>query len=275
VSDHGRYLLDNQDPEAGERFDALSELFNPSTFRHMMQCGITEGWRVWEVGGGGPSVPTWLAERVMPGGRVVATDIDTSWLERSARRDYEVLVHDVVEDPPPAGDFDLVHARLVLVHVLDRDRAITNMVNALRPGGWLILEEADPDLQELVCLDESGPEQELANRLKRGFRSLMRARGVDLRFGRTLPRRLRAAGLVDVEAEAYFPIGAPACSELERATIEQIRERLIEAELATTEEIDHYLEILASGDLDLATSPMISSWGRRPLEISRDEGHQP
>ena len=32
---------------------------------------------------------------------------------------YEVLRHDIVADPPPQpGTFDLVHARLVLVHVL-------------------------------------------------------------------------------------------------------------------------------------------------------------
>jgi hypothetical protein len=30
-----RYLLDNRRPEAGERFAALAELFDPWTFRHL------------------------------------------------------------------------------------------------------------------------------------------------------------------------------------------------------------------------------------------------
>ena len=34
------YLLDNQQVEAGQRFDALSELFNPSTFRHAQMVGL-------------------------------------------------------------------------------------------------------------------------------------------------------------------------------------------------------------------------------------------
>ncbi|GHB52269.1 hypothetical protein GCM10010377_49250 [Streptomyces viridiviolaceus] len=34
---------------------------------------------------------------------------------------------------------------------------LTNMVQALRPGGWLLLEDADPRLQPLSCPDESGP----------------------------------------------------------------------------------------------------------------------
>src|ERR1039458_7122444 len=43
--------------------------------------------------------------------------------------------------------FDLVHARLVLVHVPQRAQALAAMVAALKPGGWLLLEEADPGLQ--------------------------------------------------------------------------------------------------------------------------------
>ena len=73
------YLLDNRQAEAGERFDALSVIFDPSTFRHIDDLGIGPGWRCWEVGAGGPSVPGWLASRAGPAGRVLATDIDVSW----------------------------------------------------------------------------------------------------------------------------------------------------------------------------------------------------
>ncbi len=43
-----------------------------------------------------------------------------------------------------------------LVHVADRERALRVMTDALRPGGWLLLEDADPALQPLICPDESG-----------------------------------------------------------------------------------------------------------------------
>ena len=256
------YLLDNQQAEAGRRFDALSELFDPSTFRHLRSLGLAPGWRVWEVGAGGPSVPAWIAEQV-PQGHVLATDIVTTWLD-AADPAFEVRRHDIGTDPAPDGRFDLVHARLVLVHVTERAAALATMVGALRPGGWLLVEEADPGLQPLVCPDESGEEQRLANRLKAAFRSLMAERGVDLSFGRTLPRLLRAAGLVEVASDAYFPMGGPACTELERATVEQIRERLVAAGLATPDEIDRHLANVSSGRLDLATSPMVSAWARVP-----------
>lgn len=53
--DHG-YLLDNRRAEAGTRFAAFAELFDPVTFRHVDALGVGAGMRCWEVGAGGASV---------------------------------------------------------------------------------------------------------------------------------------------------------------------------------------------------------------------------
>ncbi|MFJ4833913.1 methyltransferase domain-containing protein [Streptomyces sp. NPDC088747] len=257
------YLLDNRQTEAKQRFDTFADLFDPTTFRHMERLGIGYGWRCWEVGAGGTSVVSWLAKKVGPTGRVVATDIDTSWVSAAGRPPVEVRVHDVGADEPPGEGFDLVHARLVLVHVPDRERALRSMIKSLRPGGRLLVEDADPALQPLCCLDEYGPEQQLANRLRQGMRSLLAERGADLGYGRKLPRLLRDSGLRGVEADAYFPVASPACAALESATIRQIREQLVTAGIATDEDIDRHLANVASGSMDLATAPMISAWGRK------------
>ena len=260
----GRYLLSNDAPEAMDRFTAFTTLFDPATFRHLDGLGLAPGWRCWEVGAGGTSVVTFLAERVGPAGHVLASDIDVSWAGEAAAPNVEVVQHDVAADPPPDGPFDLVHARLVLVHVPGRDAALATMAASLRPGGVVLVEDADPALQPLSCPDEIGPAQELANRIRRGFRSLMAERGVDLAYGRTLPRRLRAAGLVQVGADAAFPVSDPACNDLEAATIGLIRDQLLDHGIATEDEIAEHLENVAAGLLDLAQPPMISCWGRRP-----------
>ena len=251
------YLLDNARTEAGIRFLALGELFDPGTFRRIEALGTGPDLRVWEVGAGGPTVPAWLSTRF---GDVLATDLNTSWFD--AAPGVRALRHDVSEPPPERG-FDLVHVRLVLVHVVERERALRHLVEALKPGGWLLVEEADPASQPLICLDEHGPDQELANRLRRGFRELLAERGVDLAYGRKLPRLLRDAGLTDVHAEGYFPITSPACSALEAATVRQLRDQLAGKGLATEAEIERHLATVESGRLDLATSPMISAWGRK------------
>ncbi|MFG1647182.1 methyltransferase domain-containing protein [Amycolatopsis sp. NPDC049252] len=259
-----RYLLDNRSPEAGERFAALAELFDPWTFRHLDDLGLGEGWRCWEVGAGGVSVPRGLAERVGTSGRVLATDIDVSWAGPAAGGVLEVRRHDVLRDPPPAETFDLVHARLVLVHLKDRAAAMRVMVDALAPGGRLVIEDADPALQPLACPDERGPAEALANRLRTRMRTLMAERGADLAYGRTLPRLLRESDLTDVRAEAYFPVASRACAVLEAATVRHVRDQLLAADLATPEEIGTHLANLARGDLDLMLAPMITAWGRKP-----------
>jgi SAM-dependent methyltransferase len=246
VTDEEGYLLDNRQSEAGERLRALSELFDPSTFRHIERLGIARGWHCWELGAGGPTVAAWLAGRVGVEGSVLATDIDLSWMVGPGPRTYEVRHHDVGAEAPPPGPFDLIHARLVLVHVPRRAEVVAELVEVLRPGGWLLVEDAD--------------------KIRRGVRALLTGRGADLAYGRTLPRVLRQGGLVEVEADAYFPITSPACTVLERATVEQTRDRLVSDGIATRDEVDRHLATLATGALDVATSPMISAWGRKPDE---------
>jgi SAM-dependent methyltransferase len=262
VADKG-YLLDNQASDAGARLAALSAIFDPWTFDHLDGLGLGPGWRVWEVGAGGPSVIRWLAGRVAPGGHVLATDIDTSWAEAASAPNVEVRRHDVGVDPAPAGPFDLVHARLVLVHVEEREEALRSMVAATRPGGWLLVEDADPALQPLSCLDPTTEDEELANRIRTGFRTLLAGRGVDLAYGRTLPRVLLAAGLTDVTADAFVPLRHPGCAELERTTIALIRDQLVEHSIATPEDIERHLANVAAGRLDLAQPPLVSAWGRK------------
>jgi len=138
------------------------------------------------------------------------------------------------------------------------------MVAALRPGGWLLVEDADPELQPLACLDEAGPAQQRSNRLRRAVRELMIRRGADMRYGRTLPRALRAAGLADVAADGYFPVGGVACDRLESATVRMVRGDLLAAGLATDADIDAHLAAIDAGELDLSLAPLISAWGRRP-----------
>src|SRR3954464_2365373 len=264
------YLLDNARAEAGERFVWLAELFDGVTRGHLDRLGLRAGSRCWEVGAGGRSIPEALAAAVGPTGHVLATDIDPAWLDPHGT--YEVRRHDIVADPPP-GTFDLVHARLVLVHVPDRARALATMVAALRPGGWLLVEDADTELQPLACLDESGPAQRRANRLRRAFRELMTRRGADLRYGRTLPRTLREAGLVDVAAAGSFPVGGAVCDRLEIATMRQVRAELVAARLADEAEIDAHIAAVGAGELDLTLAPLISACHRQDAGVHRRRAH--
>lgn len=242
---------------------AIADLFDPVTFRRLDATGVTTGWDCWEVGAGGASVSGWLAHAVGPTGSVVATDLDLSRFGEPPEG-VTARVHDVTTEPPPGEGFDLIHARLVLVHLPERAEVVAALAGALRPGGWLVLEDADPALQPLACIDERGPDEVLANRIRSGFRSLLAERGADLAFGRTLPHLLRAVGMVDVEADAWFPVAGRDGALIERVTVEQVGAGLVDRGLATRDEIERHLENLAAGRLDVATAPLVSARGRRP-----------
>ena len=257
------YLLDNDRLPAGDRFVAMASLFDPVTTGHLDGLGIGPGWRCWEVGAGGTSIVHWLAGRTGRAGYVLATDIDTTVVAAAAGPTVIVLRHDVCADPMPGGGFDLVHARMVLAEASDRAQALASMVRALRPGGWLLLEDIDPELQPLACPDERGPAEALANKVRAGVRALLTSRGADLAYGRTVPGVLRDLGLVDVTASGYFPMISPGCAELERGTVTALYGDLLNAGLATPDELDAHLGQLDG--LDLTAPPLISAWGQKPL----------
>ena len=85
----------------------------------------------------------WLADQVTGSGSVLATDIDISGLPGLRRANLTVARHDLEREHVPAGEYDLIHARLVLEHLREPEAAVGKLASALRAGGWLILEDAD------------------------------------------------------------------------------------------------------------------------------------
>src|SRR5215469_6283678 len=115
------------------RLRALENLFDPATIHHLAGVGVESGWRCLEVGGGAGSIARWLAGRVAPGGQVVATDVDTRFLDDQGVDNLEVRRHDITCDPLEAGAFDLAHERVVLMYLPQREQAMARMVEAVRP----------------------------------------------------------------------------------------------------------------------------------------------
>jgi len=138
------YLFDNARSDAATRFSGLEAALDPTTFRHLRDRGVSSGWVCLEIGAGGGSVVRWLAKQVGPSGSVVATDLNLSWVAGSLGTNVELRVHDIVRDPVENSSYDLVHARLVLLHLPQRNAVIDKLICALNPGGWLVLEEFTP-----------------------------------------------------------------------------------------------------------------------------------
>lgn len=257
------YLLDNAGKEAPARFDALSATYDRNTIRHLENRGVSEGWQCLEVGGGGGSITAWLADRVAPTGHVLVTDIDPRFLESLRAQNVEVQRHNIVTDPLPEAAFDLIHARLVLIHVPEREQVLARLVTALKPGGWLVDEEFDS--ASLLPDPTVNPDEVLLETQKAAMR-MVEDRGVERRWGRLLFGRLRALGLMNVDAEARVSMwhcGSQGALIL-RANFEQLRGALIGGGYITEQEFERDIARLNEPDF-MAPSPIMwTAWGRRP-----------
>ena len=256
------YVLDNAAPETLTRFSALSELYDATTVRHLERIGVGADWGCWEIGAGPGSIARWLAQTVGTEGSVLATDIDTRFLEQDRPANLEVCRHDVVTDPLPARKFDLIHARLVLVHLPNREKVLDRMVAALKPGGWLLTEEFDSFSAPAAparCPWESTLNSAMA------FRELMAARGVDSGFGRTLLGQLRDRELHDLHAEGRTLMmqGGSTSARLMKANYMQLREAIMESGKVTTTEFEQDLARLDDADFIAPLPIMWSVSGRR------------
>jgi SAM-dependent methyltransferase len=277
------YLFDNAWEGEGERLEALGKAFDPGTHRHLLALGLDEGWRCLEVGAGAGGVARWMAERVGPKGRVVATDISIELLGGLEEAgNVEVLRHNIAVDPLPEGEFDLVHSRLVLEHVPEREEALGKMAAALAPGGWLVVE--DLDWGSACAATRRGAL--VLSTLLGALRAMLKAARYDERFGRRLPVLLQRLGLTDVGAEGRVVVlvGGTASIDWARPTLERIRGILLgtDAEVKTPAPLKAVLERLppvsrfAGGQLDKLESiladpefaylapAMVACWGRRP-----------
>ena len=140
----GGYLHANTafDDELG-RLCLLEGRYDPHTFRRLGMFGPLAGARCLEVGAGAGSVACWLAVQARPAGQVVATDTNPRFIADAVKAGVEVRRHDILADPLEPGRYDLVHCRALLLHLADPRQAVRNMAVAVRPGGWLLIEDAD------------------------------------------------------------------------------------------------------------------------------------
>jgi ubiquinone/menaquinone biosynthesis C-methylase UbiE len=265
-----KYLFDNAaEREARARMAALAALHNDATFRYMEKCCITLGSNCLEIGAGDGSVARWMAAKVGPACRVLATDIDLRFVleHRSANpANMDVRVHDIVTGNLPDGAFDLIHARLVLVWLPERLSVLDKLVKALKPGGWMLIEDYDTRLvpPELATPDPAAAAK--FARMKEALLELMTRRGLGHTYARELHHHLRERGLTQVQsygAIATFAGGSPG-ADLQQANFQQVHEAAIEAGLVSEAEFEAVILLLSDPQFTAFTSTMFSAMGRNP-----------
>ena len=255
------YVFDQAWEAERARLSGLELGLDPGTIRHLESLGVGVGWRCWEIGGGGGSVAAWLCERVGRGGHVLATDLETTFLERLPYTNVEVRKHDIANDDLPQGQFDLVHARWVLHWLPAREQALTHMVAALRPHGWLLVEEPDFVTPFHACSSET-----VCKVVTAAIRAMEAMTGAQSEYGRRLFDDVSAHSLVDVDALGRVLMmrgGSPLCAHL-RLSVAKVRAKLIDSGAVTAEEIEETLTRLDDPAFATMSTITMAVWARRP-----------
>lgn len=255
----GTYTLPNEWEHARRRLRLLEDGYDPGSVRRLAALGVGPGWHCLEVGGGGGSITRWLAGQVGPGGRVVAVDLVTRFLDEIDHPAVEVHQLDLARGDLPAGPFDLIHTRAVLSHIPERDAILTRLVASLRPGGWLLLEE--PDNSTLLSMATG-----LYRAAWEPMLDAMVSAGLVHDWGRQLPALFQHYGLTEMGAEldgAFF-CGGSGMAEFVRLTWDQLRDRALAAG-APADLLDDGAALLDDPSAWLPAVPVIATWGRRPV----------
>jgi SAM-dependent methyltransferase len=255
------YALDNAWVDARRRLTLLEECADPVTTGHLDRLGVGPGWRCLEVGAGGGSIARWLCRRVGPSGQVVAVDLDTRFVDTVDADNLEVHQRDIVADGLPGAGYDLIHTRAVLMHIPQRQRILEAMVAALRPGGWLLLEEADAYPLRSLTSGVYADGMQAAT-------AALEAAGVAWEWARHLPRLLDEAGLEDVGAENEVPTfrGGSPWAELLQVSAAQLRPVVLASGLPAAT-LDALVAVLDDPRRWFSAWGFVSARGRRPAAV--------
>lgn len=268
------YVMPNAGEQASQRWAALEALYDRWTIEHLSARGIRSGWHCLEVGGGSGSIARWLAERVGQTGQVLATDVDPHFMEPLMGTNLVVRRHDITTDPLPEASFDLVHTRLVLHHLAGRNQALQKMVAALRPGGWLVVEEFDWSAMVLDPNDVATAAR--FNPVQHAMWRLITEHGGDGTYGRQLWARFRAAGLIDVAAEGTVSMwqGCSMSAQFCLAAVDQLAGVIVRAGWVTQDQVAAYRELWDDPDFAVMSGVLMTVWGRQPEASQLQGGHR-
>ena len=276
----GEYTLASSGAERA-RLARQAERIRPATERLFRSAEIGPGARVLDVGSGAGDVALVVAELVGEAGSLVGIDRDQAQLDTAARRCAEAGRANVrfeVGDlhDPPAGPFDAIVGRFVLMYQPDPGAAIRTLATRLAPGGSMAFLELALPLGADTSGALSWPEHRLVAAIRSWISAAFSATGVAPLMGLRLRGTFQAAGLEPQDPLEGFAIvyAGREAAEMVAGLVRSMLPVIIEHHIATAAEID--IDTLADRLVDAAEGeeliyslPLaIAAWARKPESVT-------
>ncbi|HEX5386441.1 MAG TPA: methyltransferase domain-containing protein [Gemmatimonadales bacterium] len=260
--------------EGARRLELVAHIMEPATAALHAAAGVGPGMTCLDFGCGPGHVSRALARRVAPGGRVVGIDVDAVKLDAARREcdraglaNVEFRMSDATLWAEP-DSYDVAYGRFIMSHLAERGAIIGRLVEALRPGGVLMLE--DIEFAGSFCW----PPNAAYTRYCELYGAVIARRGGDPDLGPRLYPLCVDAGLEDVHVGVVQFVHAARAPEKQLCLTTMVNIcDAVEAEgLASSEELAETVAALAAFTDDprsLLGSPRVFQvWGRKPARRS-------
>lgn len=262
VDDVSAYTFANADEQGRTQLQILADILDEHTTTVLLRANITEGWRCLDVGPGRGTITTWMAEQVGSSGHVTALDLDPRHVTGG---DNITIQQGDVRTVDLPGQLDLIHVRLVLLHLAERDAVLDRLVAALKPGGVLVVSDWDATDRNMLLHAATPEAAEAFNAFQDGLLAALEANGADIGWARRVPVAMRAAGLdvVDTVVHNRLWAGGGAGNLLHESNSHQLHDALLGRGMTVQQ-----LELLREAMHDPQTLAycywMFTTIGRRP-----------
>jgi SAM-dependent methyltransferase len=258
-----QYTFSNADTQAPQQLRLLADILDEHTTDVLARAGIAAGWHCLDVGPGAGTITRWMAHQVHPGGHVTALDLDPRHLQPADN--IIIRQGDVRSIDLPDAHYDLIHTRLMLLHLAERDMVLDRLIDALKPGGLLVVSDWDATRRDWLLHAPTPAAAAAFDAFQTSFLAELEAHGADLGWARRAPLTMRAAGLVDLETVAHNRLwsGDESGCLLHATNARQLRGALL-ARGVTPEQLDLLEQAMGDPDTLAYCYWMFTTVGRRP-----------
>jgi SAM-dependent methyltransferase len=231
--------------------------------RSFARLGLRAGAWILDVGCGAGDDARTIAQRIAPGGRVVAIDAEAMMIAEARRRSsgagllLEFELGDAYALEYADETFDGARAERLFLHLSDPARALGEMVRVVRRGGVVVVVERDIETRTI-----DAPDRGVTRRILNFWCDTFLGGWA----GRQLPRLFREAGLRDVAVDPVTVVDTDLAAFDAQYDLGRIADRAVAAGAVTAEQgaewVDSIRRLAAGGSFFASMTNFIVSGHR-------------
>lgn len=245
------------------RLKLIEDAFDDQTKQIIQSLGVTSGWKCLELGPGAGSILTWLGDLVGNGGQVVGVDKNIEYIKSISAPQITKIAGDIIDVELENNSFDLIHARYVLIHILESVNVIEKLVKLLKPGGLLVLEE--PDFTAAQVINNTSTNDQAQQTVNAAISQMFIDINLDPAFGLKLPLILQKNSM-DIESvldNRHLCCGNSKVAKVMGSSAATLQSNYVKTQKASVQDVEVYISNSVDSNFWTIYYSTISIVGRR------------